>query len=185
MPPLRPHWCCSLSLSLLRDTATKHSPLSNDKSKGSEIPEQVLIVVNYGDQEGRHGPMATSKGDRGTNRWFLCCSFSVFVERSHNHNGTKTRQRYPSMWAAQPICRWTPGYSTWPYAAHRAEVPSKFPIPTNLDIATKLRILRLKIFVAVQTFRRRPFVPSHNFCHPGVQPNNSQGHLQSCRFLCQ
>ena len=25
----------------------------------------------------------------------------------------------------------------------------------------------LKIFVQVQTFRRRPFVPSHNFCHPG------------------
>ena len=28
-------------------------------------------------------------------------------------------------------------------------------------------MLELKIFVWVQTFRRRPFVPSHNFCHPG------------------
>ena len=28
-------------------------------------------------------------------------------------------------------------------------------------------MLGLKIFVGVQTFRRRPFVPSHSFCHPG------------------
>ena len=28
-------------------------------------------------------------------------------------------------------------------------------------------MLGLKIFVGVQTFRRRPFLPSHNFCHPG------------------
>ena len=28
-------------------------------------------------------------------------------------------------------------------------------------------MLGLKIFVRVQTFWRRPFVPSHNFCHPG------------------
>ena len=27
-------------------------------------------------------------------------------------------------------------------------------------------MLGLKIFVRVQTFRQRPFVPSHNFCHP-------------------
>ena len=27
-------------------------------------------------------------------------------------------------------------------------------------------MLGLKIFVRVQTFRRRPFIPSHNFCHP-------------------
>ena len=27
-------------------------------------------------------------------------------------------------------------------------------------------MLGLKIFVQVQTFRRRPFVPLHNFCHP-------------------
>ena len=44
------------------------------------------------------------------------------MERSHNHNGTKTRQRY--QWAAQPICRWTPGYKKWLNATHRAEVPS-------------------------------------------------------------
>ena len=30
-------------------------------------------------------------------------------------------------------------------------------------------MLGLKIFVRVQTLRRRPFVPSHNFCHPGLQ----------------
>ena len=54
-----------MSFSLLRDTATKHSP-SNDKSKGSEIPQQVLIVVNYGDQEGRNVPMASSKGEEPT-----------------------------------------------------------------------------------------------------------------------
>ena len=28
-------------------------------------------------------------------------------------------------------------------------------------------MLGLQIFVRVQNFRRRPFVPSHNFCHPG------------------
>ena len=27
-------------------------------------------------------------------------------------------------------------------------------------------MLRLKIFVQIQTFWQRPFVPSHNFCHP-------------------
>ena len=27
-------------------------------------------------------------------------------------------------------------------------------------------MLELKIFAQLQTFRRRPFVPSHNFCHP-------------------
>ena len=27
-------------------------------------------------------------------------------------------------------------------------------------------MIGLKIFAKVQTFRRRPFVPSHNFCHP-------------------
>ena len=28
-------------------------------------------------------------------------------------------------------------------------------------------MLVLRIFVQIQTFRQMPFVPSHNFCHPG------------------
>ena len=32
-------------------------------------------------------------------------------------------------------------------------------------------MLVLEIFVQVQTFRRRPFVPSHNFCHPDMVCN--------------
>ena len=39
-------------------------------------------------------------------------------------------------------------------------------IATNFNIATKQRMLGLKIFVRNQTFWQRPFVPSHNFCHP-------------------
>ena len=36
----------------------------------------------------------------------------------------------------------------------------------NLNIAKKYHMLVLKIFVQVQTFRRRTFVPSHHFCQP-------------------
>ena len=45
---------------------------------------------------------------------------------------------------------------------------------------THVTIARLNIFVRVQTFRRRPFVPSHYFCHPiggqwlYTRPNISQ-----------
>ena len=35
-------------------------------------------------------------------------------------------------------------------------------------------MLGLKIFVQVQTFRRRPFVLSHNFCHPVPAPRGSR-----------
>ena len=42
-------------------------------------------------------------------------------------------------------------------------------IAKNLNIATKYHMLGLKIFVQVQTFWRRPFVPSHNFCHSANQ----------------
>ena len=34
-------------------------------------------------------------------------------------------------------------------------------------------MLVLKILVQVQTFRRRPFVPLHNFCHPTENQNSS------------
>ena len=44
--------------------------------------------------------------------------------------------------------------------------PKSAYIATNSNITTKLRMLGLKIYVPVQAFRRRPFVPSYNFCHP-------------------
>ena len=37
---------------------------------------------------------------------------------------------------------------------------------TNFNIATKERSFKTKIFVRVQTFRRRSFAASRNFCHP-------------------
>ena len=41
-------------------------------------------------------------------------------------------------------------------------------IATNLNIATKLRMLGLKIFVLVQNFWRSPFALPRNFYHPVV-----------------
>ena len=37
-------------------------------------------------------------------------------------------------------------------------------------------MIGLKIFVQIQTFRRRPFVPSQNFCHPAADIWNWPGH---------
>ena len=38
-------------------------------------------------------------------------------------------------------------------------------------------MLELKIFVLIQTFRRRPFMPSHKFCHPACLRNISRGSI--------
>ena len=54
-------------------------------------------------------------------------------------------------------------------------------------------MLRLKFFVRVQTFRRRPFVPPHKFCHPGynyilpakVKQSWSQSPGQRIRDACR
>ena len=43
-----------------------------------------------------------------------------------------------------------------------------------LILRQKKRMLGLKKLVQIQTFRRRPFVPSHNFCHPAVFQNASK-----------
>ena len=32
-------------------------------------------------------------------------------------------------------------------------------------------MFRLNLFAWIQTYWRRPFVPLHNFCHPGSKPN--------------
>ena len=48
---------------------------------------------------------------------------------------------------------------------------------TNFNIATKERSFKTKIFVRVQTFRRRLFVPSHDFCHPAYRLNAITYHL--------
>ena len=34
-------------------------------------------------------------------------------------------------------------------------------------------MLEFEIFLRVQTFWRRPFVPSHNFCHPDEDNNDN------------
>ena len=38
----------------------------------------------------------------------------------------------------------------------------------NLIHRDRIAYVRLKIFVRIQTFRRRPFAASRNFCHPAL-----------------
>ena len=60
-------------------------------------------------------------------------------------------------------------HCVWPKSPFLGQsLPKSVWIATNLNIAIKKRMLGLQIFVQIQTFRRRPFKPSHNFCHPDL-----------------